>query len=154
MELYLLDSNFVRQQLFENYDSLVFTDRFYTAGDIKIVMKDTPSNRALFANKTFVEIADNDEYLWVQSINVSGATIWTKTPNKGNAKICRIETVQRTNTKDSPHKLTVSGYTLLGLARDRVLAGSISGNSSVWLDQSSYIAESICTSAINDGPVS
>ena len=60
MELYILDSLLRRETVVDKFESLIWTERFSTAGDFELVMQSTASSRKLF--KSGVKVAVNESY--------------------------------------------------------------------------------------------
>jgi len=68
MELYVLDSLLRRTDVVDQYDSLIWTDRFSTAGDFELVTSSTPTARQKFAPGQLLALNLSDRVMQVDSI--------------------------------------------------------------------------------------
>lgn len=71
MDLYLLDSNFITRGIIDSYESLIWTKRFYEAGDFEIYL---PMNKDVLNavnNNTYVSRPDDNGLMVIEKINVT-----------------------------------------------------------------------------------
>ena len=54
MELYILDDLLRRTAILDGYESLIWTDRYNTAGDFELVIASTPETRGLLTANTLL----------------------------------------------------------------------------------------------------
>lgn len=96
MELYTLDSLLRRTEVIDRYESLIWTERFSSAGDFELLLQSTPSNRNLFQPGTLLAL--NESF-----------------------RCMKIDTSEDTRDTDGKRLLKVSGSSLeLSLLDDRV----------------------------------
>lgn len=69
MELYILGSDYIREQIVEDYESFIWTERFNTVGDFQLVMRSTPANRRRFAIGTPLNHSESHRIMIVESVN-------------------------------------------------------------------------------------
>lgn len=97
MEVYILDTAFRRVDVVDTYESLIWTERFASAGDFEIVLHSTAANRKLFVSG--VKLAINESY-----------------------RVMSVETVEDTVDAEGRALLTVKGPSLEMILDDRVAA--------------------------------
>lgn len=90
MDIYALDPDlFLRTTLIEDFTSAIWTERYFTPGDVNLVLPDTPAARELVHTDTLLAL-------------------------EGSKEVMLVDTV---NTKDG--LLTATGSTLLGFLNER-----------------------------------
>lgn len=94
MELYILDDLLRRIALIDIYESLIWTERYNTAGDFELVIVSTPDTRRVLVANTLLGI------------------------NRSDA-VMKIETIQNKVDDDGRALLTVKGPSLEDLLNDR-----------------------------------
>ena len=87
MELYILDALFRRKILIEQFESLLWTERFNELGDFKAVLPATNANRVLFKPGLYFGLNKSD-------------------------RIMKLETVEDTINDDGKESLTLTGRSL------------------------------------------
>ncbi len=95
MEIYTLDSLLRREQVFDQYISLIWTERFQDAGDFELTVVSTPENKRVFTNGTLLAL--NESY-----------------------RCMKIESVEVKNDQDGRRVLNVKGRSIEVLLEDRV----------------------------------
>lgn len=95
MELYVLDSLLRRVEVFDRFESLIWTERFAEIGDFQLVVTSTARTRSTFTTGT--RLAMNTSY-----------------------RVMTVETVEDTIDTDGKAMLKVSGRSLEALLDDRV----------------------------------
>lgn len=95
MELYTLDSLFRRNQVVDDFESLIWTERFSSMGDFEMHIRSTPGTRQLLQTDTRV------------AVNTS-------------MRVGTIETVEDGTDADGKSILTVTGRSLESILTDRV----------------------------------
>jgi hypothetical protein len=95
VDLYVLDDLFRRVEIFDVYESLIWTDRWIGMGDFELVIDDTWTNRNILKRDARLAINDSDH-------------------------IMVIQTTVRNQTADGKKMLTVSGKSLEQILEDRV----------------------------------
>lgn len=103
MELYTLDSLLRREQIFDQFESLIWTERFAEIGDFELVIQSTPATRLLLT--TGVRVAINK-----------------------SKRVMEIETVVDTYDTEGRALLKIRGKDLVKILNDRVAADSIVTN--------------------------
>jgi hypothetical protein len=101
MELYTLDPLLRRSDLFEDHESLIWTDRFSGYGDIELHIASTRRTRALLKTDTLL------------ATDVSN-------------RVMKIENVEDANDEQNRRTLTVKGRSLETILYDRVAKESLS----------------------------
>jgi hypothetical protein len=68
MELYTLNNLLRRENVIDRFESLIWTERFNTAGDFQLVTQSTPDNRRLFAPETWLALNDSFRCMKVETV--------------------------------------------------------------------------------------
>jgi hypothetical protein len=71
MEVYVLDSLLRRIQVFDKFESLIWTERFSEIGDFELDLKSTLENRSAFTNDTRIAINESYRVMTVESVEDS-----------------------------------------------------------------------------------
>lgn len=96
MELLVLDKSFTAIDIIDQYESLIWTDRYNEAGDFEIYM---------FADKKVIDLLKTDYYLWTKSSD----------------HVMIIEEIQIKTDFDEGNKLIVKGRSLESILDRRVI---------------------------------
>lgn len=76
MNLYTIDPVwFNKETLIEEYESLVWTERFIEAGDMRLILPATPENIKLLADGTYVGLSESREIMVVESQSIEDGAI-------------------------------------------------------------------------------
>ena len=67
MELYTLDKSFKRQELIDNYETVIWTERYNDAGDTTVKLPWTSAMKKKIDDATFFEIGGSDEIMLIES---------------------------------------------------------------------------------------
>lgn len=67
MDIFTLDKNFIAKDTIDNEISRIWTERYSAAGDVTLVVKDTPENRAKLAPGTFLACSDSKEVMQLET---------------------------------------------------------------------------------------
>lgn len=95
MEVYILDSLLRRTQVFDVFESMIWTERYADVGDFEFHIHSTFDTRNSFTNG--VRIAINESY-----------------------RVMTVETVEDTTDEDGKAMLKVSGHSLEAIFNDRI----------------------------------
>ena len=68
MDIYTLDDQFRRRDIIDRFESMIWTERYSTAGEFELLIQATRENRSLFAVDT--NIAINKSYRCMTVKNV------------------------------------------------------------------------------------
>lgn len=68
MELYTLDSLLRRERVIDTFDSLIWTERFNSAGDFELVVESTPGNRDLFVKDQWLALNESVRCMSVETL--------------------------------------------------------------------------------------
>lgn len=68
MELTILDSLLRRDTIVDNFESLIWTERFNSAGDFELVMLSSIENRRLFKSGTWLALSDSFRCMAVETV--------------------------------------------------------------------------------------
>lgn len=101
MEVYVLDSLLRRTQVFDKFESLIWTERFSEIGDFELDLKSTLENRSAFTSGTRIAI-------------------------NNSRRVMTVETVEDSTDPDGKHILKVTGHSIENLLKDRVAKYSLS----------------------------
>lgn len=101
MELYVLDSLLRRVEVVDQFESLIWTERFAEIGDFQLVVTSTRRTRSLFTTGT--RLAANVSY-----------------------RVMTVETVENTVDADGKQMLKVNGRSLEAILDDRVAKDALS----------------------------
>lgn len=84
MELYTLDGTFLRDTVVDEYESLIWTERYSKNGDFQLVLPSTPQRAIDLAEGQFVGLRGSDEVIQIQTqsienglMTVNGITVET-----------------------------------------------------------------------------
>lgn len=67
MELYTLDNLLRRTEVVDQFESLIWTERFSSAGEFELILPSTPSNRGLFQPGTWLALNESFRCMRVES---------------------------------------------------------------------------------------
>lgn len=68
MELYLLDALYRKEHLFDRFESLIWTERFSTFGDFKLIIESTPKTRSLFKTGALLGLSESYRMMIAESV--------------------------------------------------------------------------------------
>lgn len=102
MELYVLDDLLRRVLVIDQFESLIWTDRFIPVGDFELVVHSTPEMRFILAEGT--RVATNE-----------------------SPAVMVVETIKDDDTSEGRAVLTVSGRSFEAILQDRVARMDLSG---------------------------
>lgn len=103
MEVYTLDSLYRRERVIDQFESLIWTERYALAGDFKLSIHSTPESRTLLSPGT--NLAINESYRMMQ-----------------------VETVEDSTDSDGKKLLTVEGRSFEKILEDRVARPSLNNS--------------------------
>lgn len=75
MELYTLDDQFRKKDVIDQYISAIWTERYTDSGDAVLSVADTPANKALLAEGTFLSTPDSDEVMILESQDIQNGVL-------------------------------------------------------------------------------
>lgn len=107
MEIYTLTPSFVRDTVLGNKDSVVWTERYTSPGDIQLVVPDTTENRLLLTEGTFLATPGSDEVMLIDTL----------APESKNKK----------------KTLTATGSTITGIFEERLVHSDPKQQAQTWL---------------------
>jgi hypothetical protein len=102
VEVYTLDRLFRRIAVIDQFQSLIWTDRWSTYGDFELVVHDTKALRRLFPTGTRLAMNDSD-------------------------RVMTVETVEKSRDSEGRSILTVKGRSLEQILEDRVATQGLQG---------------------------
>ena len=100
MDVYILDSLLRRIDVIDQYESFIWTDRWYELGDFELVVDASWKNQQRLRNDTLLAINDSDHIMTIQSVLMAG------------------------NDDDTRLMLTIKGKSLEYILEDRVAKAS------------------------------
>jgi len=100
MELYTLDSLLRRETVVDKFESLIWTERYVSAGDFELVLHSTPEYRRLFS--AGMKLASNVSH-----------------------RVMKVRTVEDSTDEDGKATLKIKGYSLEKELEDRVAFGAL-----------------------------
>lgn len=100
MEVYILDDFYRRNQLIDNFESLIWTERFSAFGDFEFQLNSTLQNRGRFPAGTRLAVG-------------------------GSFRVMVVETVEDSTDSDGRNLLKLSGRSLEAILEDRVARGTL-----------------------------
>ena len=68
MELYLLDVLYRKEHLFDRFESLIWTERFSSFGDFKLIIESTPRTRSLFKSGALLGLSESYRMMIAESV--------------------------------------------------------------------------------------
>lgn len=130
MELYVLDSLLRRTDVFDNFESLIWTERYAEVGDFELDLKSTLENRRAFTPGT--RLAINESY-----------------------RCMKVETVEDATDAEGKTILKVKGYSFEDVLRNRIVKYTLSNTTDepTWefLDTPGNIARAMFDHICRDG---
>lgn len=82
MDLYTLSDDFLEVDVVDEFDSLIWTERYSTAGDVSLTVTPTPEKILQLKEKTFLKLRDSDEVMQIDTalieegrLKVTGKTL-------------------------------------------------------------------------------
>lgn len=118
MDVRVLDASFNHVDVIDDFRSIIWTDRYTTAGDFKMTIDAKSPNVGLLQ----------------KGVRLSAGTHGMKASNTLYAdldeceftqEVMVVDTVEEKNTTSDPGVLTVSGYSLLGQLNERVAGANL-----------------------------
>lgn len=132
MDLVTLNANNQPEKLVENYDSLIWTERFNTVGDFQLTAGDIATFMTVLAEGTRVSIRES---------NIAMVT----------------ETHEIVRKKNTPEQIIIKGRAFESVLDRRVVVPAVAANAADWLinakipsDVAWYIMTQICVTGILD----
>lgn len=102
MELFVVDENYLKAAAIENYQSLIWTERYTSMGDVTLVLPATPENRALITEGIFLHMSLSQEIMLIETISIED------------------------------NKITATGNTLVGFLQNRLFRSSWPAGTGSW----------------------
>jgi len=131
MDLFSLTNTFQRDTVIDEYGSLIWTERYSKAGDLQLVVEDTPTNRARLAEGSFLGLLGSDEPMIVETLSAESGTLTVKAETLEtffNQREIWISTDPSVDT----WKLRASPGSILGsIVQEMVVSGSILSNNAL-----------------------
>lgn len=145
MILYLLDSNFNRIAVIDQYVSLIWTDRYWDIGDFELYVNantDIPYSKGLYLQKAddttgrlmrieeikLTEDEENGDYFTISGAGfekiLASRIVWNKTRITGNAEACLYNLFRECFSIST---ITGRNIAALSVAELKGLAGNMSG---------------------------
>lgn len=132
MELVTLNANNQPLKLVENWDSLIWTERFNTVGDFELTAGDVG---------TFMTLLPEGQIVSLRESNIAMV----------------VETQKIERKKNTPEKITVTGRSFESILDRRAVLPAVAANATDWLinakipsDVAWYIINQICTVGLLD----
>jgi hypothetical protein len=134
LEWYTLDSSLRRDQVIEGFQSFIWTERWQDAGDFQIVIKSTYQNRQLLQPETLLAMNQSK-------------------------RIMKVDTVSDVTDQNGVRNLTVTGFSLEALLKDRVAMPAITDTTTTpnWVITDTpaniirYMFNQICVACVLSG---
>lgn len=70
MEAYTLNRRFLREEVVDAFDSLIWTERYYGDSDVEITLPATPANVRLLAEGKFLELGGSKEIMMLETHSI------------------------------------------------------------------------------------
>lgn len=130
MDLYTLDSGFLKNNVIDQFSSVVWTERYSDPGDVSLVVDPTPSMISQLAEGTFLALSGSNEVMILSTQSIEDG------------------------------KLTVTGFSLLEFLRQRAIIplSAAEYTSKSWIIEGlvpgtllSYIVDKRCISILDPG---
>lgn len=103
MELRILDELFRPIKVVDQYESLIWTERFNEIGDFELHIASYPSVKTEFANGTLLSIDKS-------------------------SRIMRVESFERKINSDGKRQVTIKGSSIEGVLKDRIVRKAMTGD--------------------------
>ena len=75
MDLYTLDENFLRRDAVDNFQSVIWTERYTKAGDVTLVMSPSRENIVKLPEGTFLALQGSKEVMEIQNSLIEGGKL-------------------------------------------------------------------------------
>ena len=138
MDIWLLNSTFQKIAVIDTYKSFVWTERFYSYGDFKLVLENNATNRNLLKSDLYLSIPQSDRIMVIEGgisgRNDDGERIYSVSGRSAEALLDR---------KLNDNRYLPDGWSSIGPGSDLTVAGIIR-----WMAQQSgligqYLADVI-----------
>lgn len=70
MELYLLDPTFLREDVIDEFESNIWTERFIEAGEFSLVLPATPEKILALTDKKFLSLVGSGEVMLIETLSI------------------------------------------------------------------------------------
>jgi hypothetical protein len=115
MELYTLAPDFTRDEVVDQHSSIIWTERYTSAGDVALVAEPSSANMSLFSEGTFLAVEGSKEVMILDTLVVENGL------------------------------LTVTGSTLLKFLINRIIRNTTTHSVRSWIIEDQYPGQAIAS---------
>jgi Siphovirus ReqiPepy6 Gp37-like protein len=124
MDLYTLDENFLRRDVVDNFQSIVWTERFTKAGDVNLVVTPSRENIVMLPEGTFLALEGSKEVMLIENALIEGGKLKLTGPSITQFLDTRVIRYS-SNHADRYYNITLQPGLAMGfVVNDMVVAGS------------------------------
>jgi hypothetical protein len=113
MDLYVCDANWLKTDLVDSFDSLIWTDRYNAYGDVTLTLPDTPANRALITEGIFLHMPLSTTIMLVETISIKDSVITATGTDLVNFLRNRLFRLGWQGTTDVWQSIGIAAYSLI-----------------------------------------
>lgn len=122
MNLYTLDRKFLKKDVIDTFVSAIWTERYTEAGDAKLTVADTPENRAMLPEGTFLACEGTKEVMMLDTVTSEKGVLVAEGPSLTkflDERIFRIYGNQ--GVQSYPPFLGTVGYAMTAIVEDNLV---------------------------------
>lgn len=75
MDLYTVDTNWLKTGVVDEFESVVWTERYRDSGEVNLVVAETPANRAFITEGIFLHTPSSQEIMLIDTISIEDGSI-------------------------------------------------------------------------------
>jgi ReqiPepy6 Gp37-like protein len=134
MDIYTLDENFLRRDVVDNFQSVIWTERYTKAGDVNLVVAPTRENIVKLPEGTFLALQGSKEVMEIQSALIEGGKLKLTGPAITQFLDQRVIRYS-SNHADRYYNLTMApGMAMAFLVSDMCVSGPYTTSSAYGVD--------------------
>jgi len=143
MDIYTLDENFLRQDVVDNFQSVVWTERYTKAGDVVLTVAPTQANIGKLSEGTFLALQGSKEVMQIQNALIDGGKLKLTGPSITQFLDNRVIRYSA-NHADRYYNLTMApGMAMAFLVSDMCISGPYVSSSAYGVDGPRQIMEGL-----------
>lgn len=147
MDIYTLDENFLRRDVVDNFQSVVWTERYTKAGDINLVVTPSQDNIVKLTEGTFLGLQGTKEVMQIENALIEGGKLKVTGPSITHFLDNRVIRYSA-NHADRYYNITMApGMAMAFLVSDMCISGPYTTSTAYGVDgprqviQGLYIAD-------------
>lgn len=134
MDLYTLDENFLRRDVVDNFNSVIWTERYTKAGDVNLVVPVTQANIAMLPEGTFLALQGTKEVMQIENALIEKNQLKLTGPSITKFLDNRVVRYSA-NHADRYYNITMEpGYAMAFVVSDMCISGPYVSSSAYGVD--------------------